>query len=156
RRPAENTAKTEQTESQPKQRPQIANFKMSSPSARKPGSSSLSATPAPEIADLTSAVGGASATSILSPALPGPPRLPAPAPIKVLGEQKLIYSTKPMYPAVARQSNTQGVVVVSADIDTKGNVTNTKAVSGPLSLREAAMESVRQWKYSPALIDGKP
>ena len=57
---------------------------------------------------------------------------------------------------MAKQSNTQGTVVVSAEVDAKGNVTSVKAVSGPVTLRQAATDAVRQWKYSPALIDGKP
>jgi protein TonB len=47
-------------------------------------------------------------------------------------------------------------VVVSAEVDAKGNVTSVKAISGVVTLRQAATDAVRQWKYSPALIDGKP
>jgi protein TonB len=47
-------------------------------------------------------------------------------------------------------------VVVTAEVDEKGNVASAKAISGPVTLRQAAIDSVKQWKYSPALIDGKP
>jgi outer membrane biosynthesis protein TonB len=33
---------------------------------------------------------------------------------------------------------------------------DAKAEGGPMLLRQAALESVRRWKYSPALVDGKP
>ena len=69
-------------------------------------------------------------------------------------EAKLLSATKPIYPPAVRNMNIQGSVTVSANIDTKGNVTGAKAISGPTSLREAAVDAVREWKYSPALIDG--
>jgi outer membrane biosynthesis protein TonB len=47
-------------------------------------------------------------------------------------------------------------VTISANIDENGKVVNTKALNGPLLLRQAAENSVRQWKYSPGLVDGKP
>ncbi len=46
-------------------------------------------------------------------------------------------------------------MVVSAEVDETGKVTSAKAISGPVTLRQAAIDSVKQWKYSPALIDGK-
>jgi protein TonB len=61
-----------------------------------------------------------------------------------------------VYPAFAKQSNVQGKVVVNATVDAKGDVVNVNAVSGPPFLRQAAMDAVKQWKYSPAQIDGRP
>lgn len=49
-----------------------------------------------------------------------------------------------------------GDVVVDALIDETGKVTSVKVVSGPVLLQQAAMETVRQWKYQPAMLDGKP
>ena len=46
--------------------------------------------------------------------------------------------------------------MVLARIDASGNVVDVKAENGPMLLRQAALESVRRWKYSPALADGKP
>jgi TonB family protein len=46
--------------------------------------------------------------------------------------------------------------VVAINIDAKGNVVGTQALSGPLLLREAAEDAVKKWKYSPALVDEKP
>jgi TonB family protein len=57
---------------------------------------------------------------------------------------------------LARQTGTQGNVVVSADVEVNGDITNVRAVSGPMFLRGAAVESVKRWKYAPALVDGKP
>ena len=75
---------------------------------------------------------------------------------KTVREPKLISSTKPVYPAAAKQSNVQGTVTVVLDIDAAGKVTGAKALSGPLLLRQAAVESAQEWKYSPGATDGKP
>jgi protein TonB len=86
-----------------------------------------------------------------------PPSSPAPGPAaKTVRDPKLISTTRVVYPAAARQSNIQGSVRVSASIDADGKVVGAKALSGPLILRQAAEDSVRQWKYSPGSIDGKP
>jgi periplasmic protein TonB len=68
----------------------------------------------------------------------------------------MISSTRPIYPSAARQSNVSGNVTVSATIDENGKVVSAKALSGPLLLQQAAVDSVKQWKYSPGSIDGKP
>jgi periplasmic protein TonB len=92
---------------------------------------------------------------------PAPPPAPlaaisAPASVQTVQEAKLISSTRPVYPAMARASNIQGHVVIMANINEKGQVIAAKAVSGPVLLRQAAVDAVRQWKYSPALTNGKP
>jgi len=45
---------------------------------------------------------------------------------------------------------------VMAHLDETGRVTSATAVSGPMLLRQAAVESVKQWKYYPGTVDGKP
>jgi protein TonB len=67
----------------------------------------------------------------------------------------LISSVRPAYPEAAKASSIQGSVSVSASIDANGKVVDAKALSGPMLLRQAAVQSVKQWKYSPGLIDGK-
>jgi TonB family protein len=42
-----------------------------------------------------------------------------------------------------------GTVIVDATLDSKGEVTDTRVVSGPVELRRTAIESVLQWHYSP-------
>jgi protein TonB len=58
---------------------------------------------------------------------------------------------------VARRANVQGVVVVQATIDERGNVTDIKVLRGlPMGLEQAAIEAVRTWRYKPATLHGKP
>ena len=165
-------------DSSPSRHPAIPSLKMQSPTptSRSRALPAAGEAPAP-LTDVASpsAVNGAppaaliSATSRLSappapaPTFPAvttapPSAVPAAttAPHKVATEPKLISSTRPVYPPAAREANVQGIVIVHASIDDKGNVVTVKAVSGPVFLRQAALESVKHWKYSPAMLDGKP
>jgi len=69
---------------------------------------------------------------------------------------KLILSVPPKYPALAKSQHVSGNVLVDALIDAGGRVTTMKVVSGPSLLHQAAMDALRQWKYQPASLHGKP
>jgi periplasmic protein TonB len=89
---------------------------------------------------------------------------PPPPPVVLTGpssagrssEAKLISSTRPVYPPLAKTSNVEGDVLIALEIDATGKVTGAKATAGPVFLRQAAVEAVRNWKYEPATLNGKP
>ena len=86
------------------------------------------------------------------------PSAPA-APLAVGGDvkqAKLISSVPPSYPALAKTQRVSGSVLIDALIDANGRVTTMKVVSGPTLLHQAAMDALKQWKYHPAMLDGKP
>jgi len=86
------------------------------------------------------------------------PSAPA-APLPVGGDvqqAKLISSVPPVYPALAKNQHVSGSVLIDALIDANGRVTTMKVVSGPTLLHQAAMDALKQWKYRPASLDGKP
>jgi len=86
------------------------------------------------------------------------PEAPAAA-VVVGGEVKpahMISSVPPVYPALAKTQHIAGDVRVDALVDATGRVTAMKVVSGPSLLHQAAMDSLRQWKYQAATLDGKP
>src|SRR5947209_1464515 len=86
------------------------------------------------------------------------PAAPA-APIAVGGDvkpAKMVSSVPPVYPALARTQHVAGDVRIDALIDANGRVTTMKVVSGPSLLHQAAMDSLKQWKYQSASLDGKP
>ena len=68
----------------------------------------------------------------------------------------LIYQVKPAYPPIARQTRTQGVVVLEAVIDRDGSIQSLRVVSGHPLLTQAALDAVKQWKYRPTLLNGEP
>jgi len=85
------------------------------------------------------------------------PRAPA-APLAVGGDvkqAKLMSSVPPLYPALAKTQHVSGNVTVDALIDANGRVTTMKVVSGPPLLHQAAMDALKQWKYQPAMLNGK-
>lgn len=69
---------------------------------------------------------------------------------------KQISTTRPTYPEIAKTGHIQGIVVLEVQVNETGKVTGAKAVSGPVQLRQAAIDAVRQWKYEPALSNGTP
>lgn len=91
----------------------------------------------------------------------GPP--PAPedeGPIRVGGLIQMprkIKDVLPTYTEVARRARIEGVVILEIIIDKQGNVKNIKVLRGlPMGLTEAAIEAVKQWKYEPSTLNGKP
>jgi len=69
---------------------------------------------------------------------------------------RLISTSPVVYPQVAKRANIQGDVVVNAVIDEQGHVAGMQVVSGPLVLRQAAVDALRQWRYEPGLLNGQP
>ena len=81
------------------------------------------------------------------------------APVPIGGDvkpAKLIKSVQPIYPQMAKSQRVSGNVQIDALIDADGNVSAMKVLSGPALLRDAALQSLKQWKYQPAELDGKP
>ena len=50
----------------------------------------------------------------------------------------------------------QGVVILEAVIGPNGNVTDVKVLRSVALLDDAAIEAVRQWVYTPTLLNGVP
>jgi protein TonB len=93
------------------------------------------------------------------PIAPPPPPKPVKQPIIVVGkpqESKLIRKVEPVYPELAKRTRTQGKVVLEITVDQEGNVSDARAISGNPILIEAAITAVRQWKYTPTFLNGKP
>jgi protein TonB len=69
---------------------------------------------------------------------------------------RVIFQLSPEYPILAQQAGIQGEVIISAVIDSHGNVVNMKVVSGPPLLYLAAMKALAKWKFEPTYLDGEP
>jgi protein TonB len=69
---------------------------------------------------------------------------------------QLISQVPPKYPDMARTMHATGTVIVEATIGTDGVVKGVKVLSGHPLLRDAAANSVRQWRYKPATLNGQP
>ncbi|MGA9042748.1 MAG: energy transducer TonB [Terriglobales bacterium] len=85
--------------------------------------------------------------------------IPFPARIRVTGyvmASRLLSRVEPIYPPEAKTEHVEGVVVLRVTISKDGSVYKAENVSGPPTLVPAAMEAVKQWKYDPFLLNGKP
>jgi protein TonB len=96
----------------------------------------------------------------VAPVAPPPPPKPVKRePIRVGGnvqESKLIRRVEPTYPELAKRARVQGKVVLVVTVDEEGNVTDIRVTTGHPLLDEAAVSAVKQWKYSPTLLNGEP
>jgi protein TonB len=68
----------------------------------------------------------------------------------------LQYKVQPVYPEKARRLRLEGDVVLDAMVTIEGRVENLKLISGNAILAQAAMDAVRQWRYTPCLLNGEP
>jgi periplasmic protein TonB len=66
------------------------------------------------------------------------------------------HNVDPVYPPAARKAGIYGDVVLHATIDTKGKITSIRPVQGDRILVEASMDAVKQWRYRPYVVNGKP
>ncbi len=69
---------------------------------------------------------------------------------------KLIKQVAPVYPEEARKNGVEGIVILEVKTDEKGNVTDAKILRSIPELDRAALDAIRQWKYEPMVIKGKP
>jgi TonB family protein len=69
---------------------------------------------------------------------------------------KLVKQVNPVYPQVARQARVEGMVILEAKTDEQGNVIGARILRSIPILDQAAIDAVKQWKYEPLVIDGKP
>ncbi len=71
---------------------------------------------------------------------------------------RLVARIPPVYPPELEQRGVEGVVVIRAVISRDGVPLNPHVLNTEIDPRfaEAALESVKQWRYQPALLNGQP
>jgi TonB family protein len=68
----------------------------------------------------------------------------------------LAHQVAPKYPSEAKEAHVQGTVRLQAIIGTDGTVKELKVLSGHPALVQSALDTVRQWRYQPTLLNGEP
>jgi TonB family protein len=81
------------------------------------------------------------------------------APVRVGGgvaEPRQLRKVPPRYPAVAQSARVSGVVILEVAIDERGGVFDAHVLRSIPLLDQAAIDAVRQWAYTPTLLNGVP
>jgi protein TonB len=80
-------------------------------------------------------------------------------PVRIGGALKapaLIHRVDPEYPQLAVMAQMEGLVILEALVDNSGQVESVKVLRRNGLLDEAAVAAVKQWRYSPLLLNGQP
>ena len=91
-----------------------------------------------------------------------PPPPPAPKQVEAvrvggaIEQPALVQRVPPVYPEVALLAQLQGLVILEATVNTDGQVEAVKVLRSVGLLDEAAIDAVRQWRYSPLTLNGVP
>jgi periplasmic protein TonB len=105
-------------------------------------------------------VGGLVAAPLPPPLPPvAPPALKPAEPIRIGGKiaaPGLVKRVEPVYPDVALMAKIGGMVILEAVVDTDGSVESVRVLRSVKFLDGAAIDAVKQWKYSPLILNGVP
>jgi len=89
-----------------------------------------------------------------------PPETAVEAPKKIRVTQidpaMLKVRVEPIYPTLMLQIHRGGQVQLHATIGTDGTIQSLQAVGGDPGFYQSAIEAVRQWRYKPTILNGKP
>ena len=99
-------------------------------------------------------------TAIATEATPPPPSPPPPRPVLRVGGNirppQKIADVAPHYPPIALVGGVEGVVILEAVIAEDGSVRDVRVLRSIPLLDAAAVEAVRQWRFTPTLLNGEP
>jgi TonB family protein len=71
-------------------------------------------------------------------------------------DQHVDYRVAPIYPPIAKAAFVQGTVVIDVRLGVTGKIDSVKVVSGPPMLQQAAIDSLKQWRFHPFEKNGAP
>jgi len=69
---------------------------------------------------------------------------------------RLVSQVPPIYPEAAKKMGIEGTVVLSVTLDEKGNIVRARVIRSIPELDQAAIDTVKHWKYEPMTVNGAP
>jgi protein TonB len=90
---------------------------------------------------------------------PPPPPPPVQPPMRLhagITAPRKIVDVAPVYPSIAQVARKEGVVILETVIDAHGTVQSVRVLRSVPLLDDAAVTAVRQWRFTPALLNGEP
>jgi protein TonB len=88
-----------------------------------------------------------------------PPAIKPVAPVRahtLLRPPVRLRDAAPAYPEMARIARVEGTVIIEAVINATGDVIEAKVLRSVPLLDQAAIDAVKQWVYTPTLLNGVP
>jgi protein TonB len=67
----------------------------------------------------------------------------------------LVYRVNPDYPLIAISAKKEGIVILEATVNADGVVTDVRVLRSEPLLDRAAVDAVKQWRYSPLQLNGR-
>jgi len=67
-----------------------------------------------------------------------------------------VTKVQPDYPPIAKQLKMEGNVVLEVVVAENGTVEKVNIISGNPVLTRPASDALKRWKFTPAMVDGKP
>jgi len=105
-------------------------------------------------------IGGAdNLDRVLAPPPAVKPPAPEQGPVRVGGAIRQpikVGGADPVYPAIAQAARVQGIVIIEATIGADGHIINARILRSVPLLDQAALDAVRQWQYTPTMLNGVP
>ncbi len=86
-------------------------------------------------------------------------KAPPQDPVRIGGtirQPQKVHNVDPVYPAIAQAARVQGIVILEATLSPDGRISNARILRSIPLLDQAALEAVRQWQYTPTLLNGLP
>jgi len=73
-----------------------------------------------------------------------------------VAEPKKVVDAKPRFPDAAQDAKASGIVVIELIIDGTGAVRDAKLLRSAPLFDQAALDAVKQWRFTPTLVNGAP
>ena len=84
---------------------------------------------------------------------------PPPDPVRpggMIRQPQKVRNVDPVYPAIAQAARVQGIVIIEATLSPDGKMSNARILRSIPLLDQAALDAVRQWEYTPTMLNGVP
>jgi TonB family protein len=93
----------------------------------------------------------------IGPGGDGPPGISSGSRRRNATAPQLIYKVEPEFSEEARKAKFSGMVVLAIEVDASGKARGFRVIESPgLGLEEKAIDAVKQWRFRPGYVDGKP
>jgi protein TonB len=80
-------------------------------------------------------------------------------PVRIGGtirQPQKVRNVDPVYPPIAQAARVQGIVIIEATLSPDGKMSNARILRSIPLLDQAALDAVRQWEYTPTMLNGVP